>query len=64
MRSWTRSVDEAERMGIRHQLALTELEIGRMARDTERLWHAASVFDEIGATLDRAHALEELARLT
>ena len=47
-----------------HQLALTELEIGRMAHDSERLEHAAAVFDGMGATLDRAHALEDLARLS
>jgi class 3 adenylate cyclase/tetratricopeptide (TPR) repeat protein len=64
MRSWRRSVEDARRMGMPHQLALTELEIGRMGHDTERLVHAAAVFDEMGATFDRARALEELARLT
>ena len=64
MRSWKRSVDDAERMGMPHALASTELAIGRLARDAERLEHAAAVFEEIGSTLDRSRALEELARLS
>jgi class 3 adenylate cyclase/tetratricopeptide (TPR) repeat protein len=47
-RSWNASLEAAARMGLRHEVGLTLLEMGRWTRDGEYLRRAESVLEEIG----------------
>ncbi len=60
-RSWHKSVAVAERLGARHELALTWLELGSRTGERGRLEEAAAIFAELGAELDLEHAREQLS---
>ncbi len=62
-RWWYQSLAEAERLGMRYELGLTHLEIGRRLGESEpqersHLEKAEAIFSEIGAELDLAQARE------
>ena len=46
---WRRSLDHAEKLGARHEGALTQLEIGRLLGDPVALEKAAVAFEAMGA---------------
>ncbi len=60
---WKKSIKAAEEMGMRYDLAMTHLEMGRRLNDREHLKHAEAMFGEIGAVFDLAQARELLERL-
>jgi tetratricopeptide (TPR) repeat protein len=49
---WARSLHAAEEMGARYDIGLTHLEIGQRMGSAEHLSVAATIFSEIGATVD------------
>jgi tetratricopeptide (TPR) repeat protein len=53
-KQWQRSLDLAEEMGMRYDLAMTHLEMGRRLNDREHLEKAEAIFAEIGAEFDLA----------
>jgi tetratricopeptide (TPR) repeat protein len=53
---WQRSLATAEQSGARHDLGLTELEMGRRLNEPARLERAAAILGEIGAELDFSKA--------
>ena len=56
---WRRSIALAEEMGMRYELAMTHLEMGKRLNDYEQLEQAEAVFANIGAEFD----LREVRRL-
>lgn len=59
-----RSLTEAESLGARYDVALTELKAGRRLGEPERLERAAALFQEMGATWYVAQTREALRELT
>ena len=53
----------AEQMGMRYDLAMTHLEMGRRLNDREHLDKAEAIFAEIGAKWDLAETRRLLERL-
>ena len=53
---WQRSLLAAEQSGERHDLGLTELEMGRRLNEPERLERAAAILYEVGAEFDFSKA--------
>ena len=51
---WQRSLAHAENMGMRHEVAMTHLEMGRRLSDQSHLRQAEAIFAEIGAEFDLA----------
>ncbi len=51
---WQRSLFSAEKLGARHDLGMTYLEMGKRTGDPHLLKRAETIFDEIGAKLDLA----------
>ena len=49
---WQRSLDVAGEMGMRYEVAMTHLEIGRRLDDRQHLKDAETIFAEIGADFD------------
>lgn len=62
-RWWLRSLTEAEVLGARYDLALTELEAGRRLGEPQRLERAASLFHEMEAEWYATQAREALREL-
>jgi class 3 adenylate cyclase/tetratricopeptide (TPR) repeat protein len=60
---WDRSLALAEEMGMRYDLGMTHLEIGRRLNDREHLLKAEAIFAEIGAEFDLAEARRHLERV-
>jgi tetratricopeptide (TPR) repeat protein len=58
---WQRSLAFAEEMGMRYDLGMTHLEIGRRLNDREHLRQAEAVFAEIGAEFDLTETRKLLA---
>jgi class 3 adenylate cyclase/tetratricopeptide (TPR) repeat protein len=62
---WDRSLAEAGKMGMRYELAMTHLEIGKRLNDLDHLKKAEAIFADIGAEFDLAETrrlLEAVAR--
>ena len=55
---WRKSLAMAEKLGMRYEGALTELEMGRRLDDRALLEKAAATFADIGAQFDVAQARE------
>jgi tetratricopeptide (TPR) repeat protein len=53
---WQRSLAAAEQSGARHDLGLTELEMGRRLNEPARIERAAAILGELGAELDYSRA--------
>lgn len=60
-RWWQRSLDAGERIGIPYQVALTELDLGRLTGERARIERSAGIFTDLGAELDAAQAAEALS---
>ena len=60
---WERSIALAEEMGMRYELAMTHLEMGRRLKDLEHLRRAEAIFTEIGAEWDLAETRRLLERV-
>ena len=58
---WQRSRDIAQHMGMRYELGMTHLEIGKYLQDQVHLEQAEAIFSDIGAKLDLARARELLS---
>jgi class 3 adenylate cyclase/tetratricopeptide (TPR) repeat protein len=52
---WQKSLKIAEEMGMRHELGMTHLEMGRRLKDRAHLEKAETIFADIGADFDLAH---------
>lgn len=61
---WHRSLEDAETRGMRYELGLTHLEIGRRTGDRTHLRLAESLFSEMGAHFDLATTGEYLAMVS
>jgi len=62
-KNWQRSLVLAEEMGMRYDLAMTHLEMGRRLNDREHLQKAEAIFAEIGAEWDVEQARRYLKPL-
>jgi class 3 adenylate cyclase/tetratricopeptide (TPR) repeat protein len=51
---WRRSLTLAEEMGMRYDLAMTHLEMGKRLKDQDHLKQAEAIFADIGAEFDLA----------
>jgi hypothetical protein len=49
-RAWRRSAEQADALGARYDLALTELEAGRWLQDGARIARAEAILEEIGGS--------------
>lgn len=54
--AWRKSIEKAEKLGMRHQLGLTYYEYGRYA-DKSLLSKAKAIFEEVGHVYDKKRAL-------
>jgi tetratricopeptide (TPR) repeat protein len=59
---WQRSLKTAEEMGMRYEVGMTHLEMGRRLKDLEHLLQAEAIFTEIGAEWDLAETRQLLER--
>jgi class 3 adenylate cyclase/tetratricopeptide (TPR) repeat protein len=59
---WQKSLVEANRMGLRYDVGMINLEIGQRLGEREHLEKAEAIFAEIGAQLDLARTRELLGR--
>ena len=59
---WQKSLAEAERIGLKYDIGMIHLEIGKRLGDRVHLEKAEAIFAEIGAELDLAKARELLQR--
>jgi class 3 adenylate cyclase/tetratricopeptide (TPR) repeat protein len=57
---WQRSLAEAERMGLRYEVGMIQIEMGMRLRERAQLVKAEEIFAEIGAELDLAKVRELL----
>ena len=62
-RWWQKSLAEAEALGMRYELGLTQLEIGQRLGEGVYLEKAEAIFTELGAELDLARSRELLKNL-
>jgi class 3 adenylate cyclase/tetratricopeptide (TPR) repeat protein len=60
---WQRSLKTAEEMGMRYDLGMTHLEMGRRLKDRAHLEQAEAIFAEIGAEWDLAETKQVLGRV-
>jgi hypothetical protein len=63
LRSWHRSLEASERMGMPYQVALTECDFGRLTGDRRHLERAAVIFADLGAELDATRVNEALSMI-
>jgi tetratricopeptide (TPR) repeat protein len=59
---WEKSIKAGEEMGMRYDLGMTHLEMGRRLNDREQLKQAEAIFAEIGAEFDLAQTRDVLGR--
>ena len=60
---WQKSLKAAGEMGMRYDLGMTHLEMGKRLKDRSHLEQAEKIFTEIGAEFDLAQARSALERL-
>jgi hypothetical protein len=63
LRSWHRSLEASERMGMPYQVALTEYDFGRLTGDRRHLERSAVIFADLGAELDATRMNEALSMI-
>jgi hypothetical protein len=63
-RWWRKSQSVAEKIGMRFELGLTHLEIGRRLKDGAHLEHAEKIFNEIGAEFELTETRKLLQALS